>query len=848
MRPAVPGFALLALALVAGPAVAVGAGAPAAGTLTVQLRGFGGGRRIPHGPRQPSQPEPKPPETKPPDTGTSTTPAPGPAGEGPRYGLGVEDSNGALERGEGREALADYERVAPLFEQRGDLVNAVRAYANATYLSRRLGTYQRGIRAGQRALELFDKVGPSREMSRRRFVTSSALAQCYRLTGDTAEARRVLDRALAFARTLNHRPAASQAASIQRGLATIAWREGRLAEAARLAAESAAYFEDLVAHPPTMPPPFTEREKDQAYRHLAEGLALLGTIEMARGHVDAAEDAYRRGLRLAALAGQGEYEAEPLLGLGRVAVARKDWAAAIDILQKADALATKLKRVPVLMPIAQNLALAYLATGRKDDALAASRRAVQLVEQVRAELAEGSTRGSFVEDKQNIYELAVRVALEAGHPDEAFAFAESSRARAFLDLLGSQTTLSKGRTRALAEEEIRLRNRLAALRDSSDGGDEENGGAAHAAKVAEAERAYREFLDRVRKENREQASLMTVEPVTLAEVQGLLSADTTLLEYLVSPVGVVVWVIDRGHVEVVRYRAQRDALVTAVRGFRAAIADRLPVEQVASLSQALYAELFARVRPHVHTERVLIVPHDVLHYLPFAALRSPEGRWLVQDYTLATLPSASVLRYLAGKGQDTSDRVLAVGNPALGPALDLRYAEREARLVGRRFPHADVLVRQAATKARVEALSGAAGLIHFATHGELNEQDPMASALLLVPEGDDGGRLEVRELFGLDLHARLVVLSACETGLGKLSRGDELVGLQRAFLYAGTPAVITTLWKVDDRASYELVRAFYDRLPKSDPARALREAQIATAKRFAHPFAWAAFGLTGPAW
>jgi CHAT domain-containing protein len=89
------------------------------------------------------------------------------------------------------------------------------------------------------------------------------------------------------------------------------------------------------------------------------------------------------------------------------------------------------------------------------------------------------------------------------------------------------------------------------------------------------------------------------------------------------------------------------------------------------------------------------------------------------------------------------------------------------------------------------------------------------------------------------------VLSACETGLGKLSRGDELVGLQRAFLYAGTPAVVTTLWKVDDRASYELVRALYDRLDGLGPVEALRQAQIETLRAYPHPFAWAAFGLTG---
>jgi len=144
----------------------------------------------------------------------------------------------------------------------------------------------------------------------------------------------------------------------------------------------------------------------------------------------------------------------------------------------------------------------------------------------------------------------------------------------------------------------------------------------------------------------------------------------------------------------------------------------------------------------------------------------------------------------------------------------------------------------------VKKLLGSAGVFHLATHGELSADDPMSSAMLVPGSGEDG-RLEVREVFGLDLHARLVVLSACETGLGKLTRGDELVGLQRAFLYAGTPAVVTTLWKVDDKATFELVRAFYTRLESGGPVDALRQAQLETMRAFPHPYAWAAFGLTG---
>ena len=130
---------------------------------------------------------------------------------------------------------------------------------------------------------------------------------------------------------------------------------------------------------------------------------------------------------------------------------------------------------------------------------------------------------------------------------------------------------------------------------------------------------------------------------------------------------------------------------------------------------------------------------------------------------------------------------LVVGNPDLGAELNLPWAEREARMVGQQEREATVLVRGDATEVKVKKLLDGAGIIHFATHGDLSESDPLSSALLLVGGEGEDGRLEVREVFGLDLHARLVVLSACETGLGKLSRGDEVVGLQRAFLYAGTP-------------------------------------------------------------
>jgi CHAT domain-containing protein len=338
---------------------------------------------------------------------------------------------------------------------------------------------------------------------------------------------------------------------------------------------------------------------------------------------------------------------------------------------------------------------------------------------------------------------------------------------------------------------------------------------------------------------------MAVEPVNLPEIQGLLPEGTTLLEYLVGERGVVIWIVDRQRFKVVQVPGDRQSLVAQVRQFRAAITNLAPLANVQTQAEAIYRRLLAPARAEIRGDRLVIVPHGVLHYLPFPALRSPDGRWVVEDFAVSTLPSASVLRYLTDKGVGASTRALVMGNPDLGAELALPWAEREARMVGQRERDATVLVRGDATEAQAKKLLESAGLIHFATHGALSESDPLSSAVLLVPGGGEDGRLEVREVFGLDLHARLVVLSACETGLGKLSSGDELVGLQRAFLYAGTPAVVTTLWKVDDRASYELVRAFYQRLDSENPVEALRQAQLETQRVFPHPFSWAAFGLTG---
>ena len=161
------------------------------------------------------------------------------------------------------------------------------------------------------------------------------------------------------------------------------------------------------------------------------------------------------------------------------------------------------------------------------------------------------------------------------------------------------------------------------------------------------------------------------------------------------------------------------------------------------------------------------------------------------------------------------------------------------------YPSSSVLLGKEATRLKAKDLSSQHDILHFAAHAELNAEDPLSSAILLAKGNGDKGRLEVREIFELDLNASLVVLSGCETGLGKLSSGDELVGLTRAFVYAGTPSVVASLWKVDDASTAHLMSSFYRNLKTKSKMESLRQAQLEMIRGKVRPELLAQRGVGG---
>ncbi len=465
-----------------------------------------------------------------------------------------------------------------------------------------------------------------------------------------------------------------------------------------------------------------------------------------------------------------------------------------------------------------------LQTGKPAEAIAFIQSTIGQIESTRSVLVSEDIRQSYFEGHLGTYLVLMRSYLAVGKPGEAFNYSERARSRVFLDVLGSRVQLAKEKSGLLAEERT-LQERIASIKARLAGGQTETDTLRR--ELLQTENSYSAFLSKVRKENKEQASLMSVEPLTLKQVQELIDPGQTLIEYFVTDSEVFVWVVEKDKLNFQRVALSKNELAKQVKSLREMISNPGDARELNEASASLYNSLIHPLLPHIKGKELIIVPHDVLHYLPFQALLGADGRYLIEKYPISYLSSASLLQFTKEKRRAMGEKVLAFGNPDLNdPKMSLQFAGIEAKEIKSLYPNSVVYLGKEATEEKAKTLSPVNDIIHFASHAELNENDPLSSAVLLAKSGKEDGRLEVREIFGMELKASLVVLSACETGLGKLSTGDELVGLTRAFIYAGTPSVVASLWKVEDSSTAQLMASFYRNLKTMTKVEALRQAQL----------------------
>jgi len=482
-------------------------------------------------------------------------------------------------------------------------------------------------------------------------------------------------------------------------------------------------------------------------------------------------------------------------------------------------------------------------------------KAISEMESLRGNIRLDELQMSFGKDKYQVYENIVHLQLKRGDVRRAFEYVERSKSRTLIDLLErnlesvwdarAEESPRLQQIRRIREELNLLYSRLNPVGASAASGATDR----HAKdEIARRERELVELLRGLASEKSGWATLQSMDLSSIHDVQRMLDPDETLVEFYAIGGKYQAFVVSRSRFEVVRDLASISDVRTSLKGLNFQLTkfhlmpdyierhSPLLLEAARFHLRNLYRQLFERIVPLIEGRRLAIVPHHVLHYVPFHAIYDGE-RYLVDNYDVVYGASASVLRICREKivPKREDDLVLAVADELTPHINDEVEALREL------MPKAHIFTGADAKEDKLKQYGPSARKLHIAAHGVFRSDNPMFSSIKL---GESW--LNLFDIFNLQLGAELTTLSACETGMSAVWEGDELLGLTRGFLYAGTPSLVVSLWTVNDRSTAQLMRRFYLGLNSglSKPA-ALREAILEVKGEFPHPFYWAPFVLMG---
>ncbi len=530
-----------------------------------------------------------------------------------------------------------------------------------------------------------------------------------------------------------------------------------------------------------------------------------------------------------------------------------------------------------------------------ESALASYRKAVDAIDHIRSKLSLDDQKAGFARDKLIVYESLVNLLCQfwkkGTNPtldSDIFQIIEQAKARALLEKLSDRAeTLPDTDFSYYREKQTRISKKisstLSALSKKGVSGDLKN------RLLSELERGEEEYVSLLNKIESQRIGKRVggaKEIVKLSEIQQhMLDEKTAILEFFLGEKKSYAFFITENNFRI-EILPKREEIEDSLRGYLKLIAS-VPERgfQGELAAKRIYRDLIHPFENDLsYIENLVIVPDGILFYLPFETLVQDRNgvisspAYLIERYCISYAPSVSSLNFLLNNkpGNIHPKRLLAVGNPvystrelserqfsykeALREAyLDngfeftpLIYSQKEVQQISRFFKKSVVDI-YLGEKAKEDALKKTGledyQIIHFACHGFQDEQFPLRSALVLSLDdnSDEDGFLQGREIYHLRLNADLVVLSACQTARGRLENAEGVLGLPRLFFYAGAKSTISSLWKVNDRSTSELMRHFYSFLAEGkSKAQALRLAKLKLLNsKFDHPFYWAGFILSG---
>ena len=590
--------------------------------------------------------------------------------------------------------------------------------------------------------------------------------------------------------------------------------------------------------------------------------------------------------------------------LGHAAAADACFSEALDLSRKAEA--------PDLVCLCANeLAASMAGKGRTDDALELYREAIRQVERIRRNVGTFDLASVFHERRSEVYRsaartIAARAAEDPAAGPVAYAYAEMGLARGFLDMLvESGVDVREGADPDLLRREKFLLSRMASINSTialEAGSAPPERIEALKGKLQDTETEYQKLQIDLKQKCPRYAGLYYPETLTAPQVQQALAPDTVLLEYMIDKEGSLLFALTADKIAV-HALPPEETLRRQVEEFGRLLTARRSRTYCAA-ARGLYKALVGPAAELVEgRSRIIVVPDGILHYLPFECLLTedapradfPRLPYLLRTAVVSYAPSASALLELSRRRKADAGygwELLICADPDYGAGEDearltlresiylkkhlarLPFSALEAKNVAALFRPDEVvtLCRADASEDKLKAMDLTAfRYVDFAAHALLDEEQPQFSSIVLAQTGgEEDGFLQMQEILNMKLNARLVTLSACSTARGQLLKGEGVVGLSRAFFYAGTPSVVASLWSVNDASTAKLMTELFRALktPGTTPAQALRQAKLAlldaapaspfavvpdkpapdsfdAAGSYSHPFYWSAFVLMG---
>ncbi|MBD2338725.1 tetratricopeptide repeat protein [Calothrix sp. FACHB-156] len=649
-------------------------------------------------------------------------------------------------------------------------------------------------------------------------------------------------------------------------------------------------------------------KKQQSPFSEASALGLLGRVYLAAGDYQKSLDFSNQATSKFRLLGVPSGEANTLRNIGKAYNALKQYQQAIDNYNQELKLLRQLGDRTGEAETLYNIAVSERDRNNLEAARNQIESTIKIVEDIRTRVTSQDLRTSYFASVQKYYEFYIDLLMRShkqqpskGYDALALQASERARARSLLDLLAeANADIREGIDPKLLETERSLQKQLDAqekrsLKLSSSGNKTE---IQNLEKQTQALlEQYRQLQAKIRSTSPRYAALTQPQTLSLKQIQQqILDDNTLLLEYAVGEERSYLWAVTKN--SITSYELPKRAeIAAAVQEFRKVLISPIQRTSPDAAATPLTQLILAPVAQQLGQRRLVIVADGALQYIPFAALNTPSAKNgsyepLAVNHEIITLPSASTLAVLRQEtaGRKPAPKALAViADPIFSPNdervkrgtspqnsnqnLDLQQLSRSARessIAFDRLPftrqEADTILSLVPAKERKQAYDFAANrsvatdaqlsqyrIIHFATHGILNSQNPELSGVVLSLFDETGkpqnGFLRLHDIFNLKLPAELVVLSACETGLGEEVKGEGLIGLTRGFMYAGSPRVLVSLWSVDDQGTSELMKKFYSKMLQQGlkPAAALRAAQVEMWRNpnYSAPYFWAPFTLQG---